>query len=368
MINRRLYVVFLIVAGLALFIFQYQIFVLHNLLKLRNKDEDNERSLKKRPHIERRDDLGPHRKPDNYIVVNSEKVSKEKSYDESLIVLYNRVPKTGSTSFMKVIYQLAPVNRFNTLYVNVTAKKRVMNLAAQVVFVRNITEWRTKPAFYHGHFPYLNFARYGSNLTPIYINMVRDPIERMVSFYYFMRYGDNFRPHLKRQKMGDTTTIDECVLMKEPDCHPSKMWLQVQYFCGHEPFCSIPGNEWALKQAKRHLSDNYFLVGITEKMDKFIKLLEFALPRFFIGATKRYLTESGRGIHLRKTVKKPPMSNDTIIYFKSTKVWRMENEFYQFALKTFNQRYNSIYKNIGKGNKPKPDTFLYQKVKIYAKK
>lgn len=74
-------------------------------------------------------------------------------------------------------------------------------------------------------------------------------------------------------------TFDECVEQKQPDCDPKNMWLQIPFFCGHAAECWEPGSDWALKQAKRNLVNEYFLVGVTEQMNEFVDLLERSLPR-----------------------------------------------------------------------------------------
>ena len=50
----------------------------------------------------------------------------------------------------------------------------------------------------------------------------------------------------------------------------------------------IPGNKWALEQAKRNLVNNYFVVGVTEELEDFVAVLEASLPRFFKGATEYF--------------------------------------------------------------------------------
>lgn len=86
-------------------------------------------------------------------------LSKKEDVD-NVVLIYNRVPKTGSTSFVGVTYDLCKKNSFHVLHVNVTANNHVLSLPNQYEIVKNITNWKAmQPAVYHGHFAFLDFSK-----------------------------------------------------------------------------------------------------------------------------------------------------------------------------------------------------------------
>ncbi|OAD56633.1 Heparan sulfate 2-O-sulfotransferase 1 [Eufriesea mexicana] len=273
--------------------------------------------------------------PDNAITQEQNNIqtgieASEHSYKsafDDLIIIYNRVPKTASTSFFQ--------------------------------FANNITVWNTKkPAFYHGHIAFLNFEKFGVRQTPLYINLLRKPLDRFVSYYYFLRYGDNFRPHLTRRKHGDTKTFDECIDAGQPDCDPDNMWLQIPFLCGHDPACWEIGNSWALEEAKRNLQRHYLLVGVTEELTEFVEILQTVLPRFFKGAYNSFLHNNKS--HLRQTTQKINPQPKTVDKIQKSVVWKMENELYNFALMHF----HAIKKRlINASPQDVNQRFVYEKIR-----
>ncbi|PAV65169.1 hypothetical protein WR25_20025 [Diploscapter pachys] len=270
-----------------------------------------------------------------YIEMNTRKwVSMSKIID--LVIPMPYVPKTGSTTLTNAIaYDLYKTNDFNVLHLNMTKNRQIMSLPDQYKFISNITNWNDRlPAFYHGHVAFIDFQRFGQP-SPIYVNLVREPLERLLSHYYFLRYGDTYRVGLKRSRAGNNETFDDCVARQGKDCDMKQMWMQIPYFCGQHHFCSEIGSQLALEQAKRNLLENYLLVGVTERMRDFIGLLEHLVPRFFKGALNHFDKLDEKRSHLRYTIKKIPPNDQTLSVIKRNKIYEMEKEFYDFALAEF---------------------------------
>lgn len=52
--------------------------------------------------------------------------------NDDMVIIYNRVPKTASTSFTNIAYDLCGKNRFHVLHINTTKNNPVLSLQDQV--------------------------------------------------------------------------------------------------------------------------------------------------------------------------------------------------------------------------------------------
>ncbi|KAL5107928.1 Heparan sulfate 2-O-sulfotransferase 1 [Taenia crassiceps] len=181
------------------------------------------------------------------------------------VVVYNRIPKTGSTSVVRIFEALSERNDFHIYRFAIFNPNQLLNplLHEALVDEVRVISQRSK-LLVHGHFYYINLRKYGATIDHVYINCLRNPLERLVSKYYFLRFGDNLRPKVQRHRMTNGSlqmqTFEECVKNGGEDCNPERLWVQIPFFCGDAAYCNIPGSPEALQTAKRRLVEDYLLL------------------------------------------------------------------------------------------------------------
>ena len=65
-------------------------------------------------------------------------------------------------------------------------------------------------------------------------------------------------------------------------------FFQIFFFCGMDPVCDIFGSPEALKIAKANVERYYSVVGVLEKFNETLEVLENYVPAFFKDARKIY--------------------------------------------------------------------------------
>ena len=82
------------------------------------------------------------------------------------------------------------------------------------------------------------FSDLNENVPAAYINMIRDPISRFESFYYFSRYGNKKGGggNAKLTEEQRAETVDECVKNRRREC-TQPVWQVVPYLCGQAKEC-----------------------------------------------------------------------------------------------------------------------------------
>jgi len=201
-------------------------------------------------------------------------------------VVYNRVGKCGSRTVQNILKVVAEKNLYN-FYISPVSndtRPKTIDLIKEVKLIDSIPS----PMLYSRHIHYVSFSKYGAE-KPIYINIVRDPIERFSSNYHFKRFGDQIESRGRQVLQENQLLMDvnECILNNHTECMPARLWYIIPYFCGQAAFCRIPSVE-ALRRAKLNVMENYLVVGILEDFESTLRVFEKMLPRHFEGSLEVY--------------------------------------------------------------------------------
>jgi len=216
-------------------------------------------------------------------------------------ILYNRVPKCGSSTIKSIINQLRYRNRFTSIdslgkdpyfgkmlmHQNVVeladTKKRIERLENKTVFTE------------HSHFVNLD------NTAVVYINQIRDPIARVNSAYCYAR--DQTKEFGRNAKINDTSiSLGQCIQQKSVlDCVGDyNLFITIKYFCGQNQICkNFPDSDYAMNTAINNIDKFYLVVGVLEYFKKTLTVLEYLLPDFFAGAVSVYEEQEkdGKNVH-----------------------------------------------------------------------
>ena len=115
--------------------------------------------------------------------------------------------------------------------------------------------------------------------------------------------------------------------------------FQISFFCGMDQECDIFENHKALQLAQRNVERYYAVVGIVEKMQESLKVLENYVPAFFKDARTVYKNMmKERRINENKSKPKTLKAVKNLVRRNFT----LEMEFYQFCRQRLHKQYLSI--------------------------
>ncbi|CAH1105079.1 unnamed protein product [Psylliodes chrysocephalus] len=271
------------------------------------------------------------------------------------LIFFNRVPKVGSQTLMELMRRLSMRNNFGFHQDRVQRVETIRLSPEDQAILAALVSSYDPPGVYIKHVCFTNVSSFGLP-EPIYINLVRDPVERVISWYYYVRapwyyverkiaFPDIPLPDPKWLKKD----FEDCVLSEDRECRYLKGEIregigdhrrQSMFFCGHHPECLPFNTEGALERAKRAVERNYAVVGVLEELNTTLTVLENYVPRFFKGASKIYWDEISRYYPINKNNFKPTVSEEVknIVRKNFTK----EIEFYEFCKQRLHKQYLAL--------------------------
>ncbi|XP_015044021.1 heparan sulfate 2-O-sulfotransferase pipe isoform X11 [Drosophila pseudoobscura] len=167
-------------------------------------------------------------------------------------LFFPRCAKVGSEALMEFMQHLQDINHFRVDVNGVDRRtSRTLNALRQeemAAYIYNMDEG----SVYIEHTNWIDFNAY--NLPkPIFINMVRDPVERMISWYYYIRNSYRNAIFYRKNPLAPIKptawfkkSFNDCVRSGDQECQYIPLTVkdavpnfkrQSIFFCGHEPDC-----------------------------------------------------------------------------------------------------------------------------------
>ncbi|MGF1587856.1 MAG: sulfotransferase family 2 domain-containing protein [Pleurocapsa sp.] len=186
-----------------------------------------------------------------------------------------------------------------------------------------------------------------------YVTMLRNPIERVISYYFFVKNLPT-HPDYELIKSKKITLADYCRMQRE-----NMRNGQTRFLSGTKEFeaCSYQ----TLEQAKKHLQENFSAVGIQEKFDESLLLLKSKLNW---QKTPFYYQRNTNKANFYDQLE---ISNKTLSTIEKSN--ELDLELYEYANKMFEQEYNQQSHKINQNLQLfKLTNQIYGKYSVFIKK
>ncbi|XP_071812452.1 heparan sulfate 2-O-sulfotransferase 1-like isoform X2 [Apostichopus japonicus] len=160
--------------------------------------------------------LPPHLRKQVVEVINRD--STEESTHEwgqpvqgtNFVIYYNAIPKTGCRSIARAAAFLSATQAMDTRFkLTILPEDILFNEGLIRQYVRQVDP----PAIIGGHAIFVPFSApqaYSSSIPVKYVNVLRDPLDRLISHYYFEQNGDSVH-QASFFTVGTKMSLDDCL-------------------------------------------------------------------------------------------------------------------------------------------------------------
>ncbi|XP_065206870.1 heparan sulfate 2-O-sulfotransferase pipe isoform X2 [Planococcus citri] len=285
---------------------------------------------------------------DAYSLNNTRKSLKD-------MMFFNRVPKVGSQTFMELLRRLSMVHKFEFYRDKMQRLETIRLPPPEQLGLASMIDNYQAPGVFIKHVCHINFSSFDLP-DPIYINVVRDPVERVISWYYYVRAPWYYVE--RKQAFPDLPLPDPmwlkkdyetCVTSHDKECQYNQGVTkegigdhrrQSMFFCGHSEDCTPFNSAEAVEKAKRVVDEQYAVVGVLEDMNITLTVLEHYIPRFFKGAADIYYSHMEEFRRINKNIYKPPVGEEIKDIVR--KNFTREIEFYQFCRQRLHKQFLAL--------------------------
>ena len=245
---------------------------------------------------------------------------------ETRLIIFNRVPKCGSTSLEVILRRHAQERSGFAIVRSADFSNHSMNKRQQLALADDLVAKAIgRRTLYDRHMLYFHLTalplRVKLSPPPVWINLVREPLRMQTSAFYFWRHCVCFSGSARSG--GGRRSAAFCTV-------PGRMWPKrstlcsagysmdrlyanlsstpapalgplTRFFCGQSHTCRhadpqpAPAREEALRRAVHTLRSRYAWVGVLERFEDSLRLLVRILPQWFSGlAVERAAREHAR--------------------------------------------------------------------------